>query len=179
MGKVPCEFQADQPGCSFSGEELRQGSLQPCPAQDGASSMAGGSWHDLAHLLWAALLQGGFRYGPAVFNGWCPHNGAGPLWVLRRLANLYFSVSSSWRDLAHLLWAAVLQGGLGMDLLSSGDDALMMGQVPCDFWGNQPTFIFQAAAPDMIRHIYCGQGWRYGPAIFRGSCTHQGTYRGP
>ena len=41
MGKVPCEFQADQPGFSFSGEELRQGSFQPCPAQDSASSMAG------------------------------------------------------------------------------------------------------------------------------------------
>ena len=41
MGKVPCEFQADRPGCSFSGEELRQGSFQPCPAQNGASSMAG------------------------------------------------------------------------------------------------------------------------------------------
>ena len=29
MGKVPCEFQADRPGCSFSREELRQGSFQP------------------------------------------------------------------------------------------------------------------------------------------------------
>ena len=27
MGKVPCEFWADQPGFSFSGEELRQGSF--------------------------------------------------------------------------------------------------------------------------------------------------------
>ena len=43
MGKVPCEFWADWSGCSFSGEELRQGFFQPCPAQDGASSMAGGS----------------------------------------------------------------------------------------------------------------------------------------
>ena len=86
---------------------------------------AGGSWHDCAHLLWAALLQGGFRYGPAVFKGWCPHDGAGPLWVLRRSA----------------------------------------------------TFIFQPTAPDVIRHIYCGQGWRCGPAISRGSCTHQGTWR--
>ena len=40
MGKVLCEFWADRPGCSFSEEELRQGSFQPCPAQDGASSMA-------------------------------------------------------------------------------------------------------------------------------------------
>ena len=71
------------------------------------------------------------------------------------------------------------KGVLGMDLLSSGDDALMMGQVPCEFQGDWQTFIFQPAAPDVIRHLYCGQGWRYGPAIFRGCCTHQGTCRGP
>ena len=41
MRQVPCEFQADQPEFSFSGEELRQGSFQHCPAQDCASSMAG------------------------------------------------------------------------------------------------------------------------------------------
>ena len=56
MGKVPCEFQADWPGFSFSGEELRQGSFQPYPAQDGASSMAVGSRRDLAHLLTPVLL---------------------------------------------------------------------------------------------------------------------------
>ena len=49
------------------------------------------------------------------------------------------------------------KGALGMDLLSSRDDALMMGQVPCEFRGDQPTFIFQLAAPDMIWHIYSGQ----------------------
>ena len=56
MGKVPCEFWADQPGFSFSGEELRQRYFQPCPAQDGASSMASGSRRDLAHLLTPVLL---------------------------------------------------------------------------------------------------------------------------
>ena len=56
MGKVPCEFRADQPGFSFSGEEPRQGSFQLCPVQDGASSMAGGSRHDLAHLPTPVLL---------------------------------------------------------------------------------------------------------------------------
>ena len=60
MGKVPCEFRAECNGCSFSGEELRQGSFQPCPAQDGASSMAGGSGHDLAHLLTPVLLLEGW-----------------------------------------------------------------------------------------------------------------------
>ena len=63
LGKIPCEFQADQPGCSFSGEELRQGSFQPCPAQDGASSMASGSGHDLAHLLKPVLLIKGWWQG--------------------------------------------------------------------------------------------------------------------
>ena len=56
MGKVPCEFHADQSGFNFSGEELRQGSLQPCTTQDGASSMASGSGHDMAHLLTPVLL---------------------------------------------------------------------------------------------------------------------------
>ena len=60
MGQVPCEFWADQPEFSFSGEELRQGSFQPCPAQDGASSMAGSSRHDLAHLLAPVLLLEGW-----------------------------------------------------------------------------------------------------------------------
>ena len=41
-----------------------------------------------------------------------------------------------------------------MDLLSSGYVALMMGQVPCEFRGDQPTFIFQPVAPDVIWHIY-------------------------
>ena len=32
-----------------------------------------------------------------------------------------------------------------------------MGQVPCEFQADQPTFIFQPAAPDMIWHICSGQ----------------------
>ena len=78
MGKVPCEFQADKPGCSFSGEELRQGSLQPCPAQDGASSMTGSFGHDLAHLLALVLLLKGRWLGLAIFKGGSPYDGAGP-----------------------------------------------------------------------------------------------------
>ena len=62
MGKVPCQFWADRPGFSFSGEELRQGSFQPCPAQDGASSIPSGSGHDLAHLLAPVLLLEGWWY---------------------------------------------------------------------------------------------------------------------
>ena len=62
MGKVRCEFQADRSQCSFWGEEFRQGSFQPCPAQESASSMAGGSGFDLAHLLahlYCSLRDGG------------------------------------------------------------------------------------------------------------------------
>ena len=79
MGKVPLEFWADQPGFSSSGEELRQGSFQPCPAQDGASLMASGSGHDLAHLLTPALLIKGWWQGLAIFRGGSPYHRAGPL----------------------------------------------------------------------------------------------------
>ena len=44
-----------------------------------------------------------------------------------------------------------------MNLLSSEDVALTMGQVPCEFQADQPTFIFQSAAPDVIWHIYSRQ----------------------
>ena len=81
MGQVPCEFQADWPGCSFLREELRQGSFQPCPTQDGASSMAGGSRCDLAHLVWAMLLNGGWCHPLAIFRGGAPCSGEGPLQV--------------------------------------------------------------------------------------------------
>ena len=41
-----------------------------------------------------------------------------------------------------------------MELQSSSDVALMMGQFPCEFQADRPTFIFQLVAPDMIWHIY-------------------------
>ena len=44
-----------------------------------------------------------------------------------------------------------------MDLLSSGDVALTMEQVPYEFPADWPNFIFQLAAPDVIWHIYSGQ----------------------
>ena len=42
------------------GQGLRQGSFQPYPAQDGASSKAGSSRHNLAHLLTPVLLIQGW-----------------------------------------------------------------------------------------------------------------------
>ena len=111
MGKVPCEFWADWPGCSFSGKELRQGSFQPCHAQDGASSMAGSSWRDLAHLLTPVLLSEGWWQGLAIFRGGSPYHGAGPLWVSSRSAKLHFSVGGSLCDLAHLLTPVLLIEG--------------------------------------------------------------------
>ena len=94
MGKVPCEFWANQSRCSFSMEELRQGSFQPCPAQDGASSMAGGSGCDLVHLFTPVLLIKGWWQGLAILRGGSPYHGAGPLWVSSRSANLHFSAGS-------------------------------------------------------------------------------------
>ena len=41
-----------------------------------------------------------------------------------------------------------------MDLLSSGDVALMMEKVPCEFQADRKNFIFQLVAPDVIWHIY-------------------------
>ena len=42
----------------------------------------------------------------------------------------------------------------GKDLPSSGEAAPTMEQVPCEFQADQPNFIFQTAAPDIIWHIY-------------------------
>ena len=52
MGKVPCEFRADWPGCSFSGEELRQGSLQPYPAR-----MVHHPWPAAPDVIWYIYSQ--------------------------------------------------------------------------------------------------------------------------
>ena len=79
IGKVSCEFQADHPEFSFSGEELRQGSFVPCPAQDGASSMAGSPGCDLAHLLTPVLLIKGWWQGLAIFRGGSSYHGEGTL----------------------------------------------------------------------------------------------------
>ena len=105
MGQVSCKFQADLPNFIFS---------------------AGGSWHHLAHLLHPALLQGSFRYGPAIFRGCCCHYGAGALWV----------------------------GHGAINLPSSGEVLLGLGKVPCEsiedhtkHWGSYPWGVCQGPRP--------------------------------
>ena len=56
--RSPVSFEPIGQPLFFRGK-LRQGAWQPSPAEDGGSSAAGGSGRDLAHLLRAALLQGG------------------------------------------------------------------------------------------------------------------------
>ena len=154
MGKVPCEFRADRPGCSFSGEELRQGSLQPCPAQDGASSMASGSGCDLVHLLTHVLLIMGWWHWLAIFRGGSPYHQAGPLWVLSRSAKLHFSAGSSWHDLAFLLTLVLLIKGWwqGLAIFREGSPYHQAG--PLWILSRLANLHFQLAAPDMIWHIY-------------------------
>ena len=51
------------------------------------------------------------------------------------------------------------------DLPSSGKVVLGQGQVPCEFQGYKPNFIFQPVAPDIIWHIYfwqCYLNWVLG-----------------
>ena len=54
---------------------------------------------------------------------------------------IYSCLACSWED-------------SGRDLPSSGKVVLGQGQVPWEFWADQPNFIFQPVDPDMIWHIY-------------------------
>ena len=142
MGKVPCEFWADQPSFSFAGEELRQGSFQPGPAQDGASSMDLAApdviWHIYSHLYSSSrdggrdLLSSG-EAAPTmgkVHN--CEFQADWPTFIFQPVApDVIWHIYSSQRH---------FKGVLGIDLLSSGDVTLTMGQVACDFQADQPTF---------------------------------------
>ena len=141
---------------------------------------AGGSWCDLAHLLWAALLQWGFRYGPSVFRGCCPHHVAGPLWVSRRLANLHFSAGSSWHDLAHLLWAALLQGGFryGPSVFRGYCSHHVAG--PLRVLSRSAKLHFSASGSwcdlaHLLWAVLLQWGFRYGRYVFRGCCSHHGA----
>ena len=158
MGKVHCEFRADQPNFIF--QPVAPGMIWHI--YSGQHWFKGALGMDLLSSRDHALMMGQF---PCEF--WEDQ----PTFIFQSAAP----------DVIPHIYSGqhCFKGVLGMDLLSSGDDAHMMGQVPCEFGGDQPTLIFQPAAPDMIQHIYCGQGWRYEPAIFKGCCTHQGTCGGP
>ena len=153
-------------------------SIPPSPLKHFSGKIEGGSRCDLAHLLGAMLLQGGWRYGPAIFRGDCSHHeaqvpcefkqiGHGSLfrenWGQLQtwfgtftqdstaprggwypLAVFKAHLPTTWHsspvgfkqiehgsfsrkneggcgcDLVHLLGVALLQGGWGMDLPSSG-----------------------------------------------------------
>ena len=60
MGKVPCEFWTDQNSFSSQQKSWDKGPSSLGPAQDGTSSMAGGSRHNLAHLLTPVQLLKGW-----------------------------------------------------------------------------------------------------------------------
>ena len=180
MGKVPCEFRIDWPGCSFSVEELRQGSFQPCPAQDGASSMAGGSRCDLAHLLTPVLLIKGWWQGLAIFREGSPYHGAGPLWVLSRSANLYFSAGGSWHDLTHLLTPVLLIKRWWQGLAIFREGSPYHGA--CSLWvsGRSAKLHFSAGGSwhdlaHLLWQALLQVDFRYGPAVFRGCYPHHGA----
>ena len=136
---------------------MRQESFQLCPAQDGASSMAGGSGCDLAHLLTPVtssrdsgrdLLSSG-EAAPTMGQVPCEFWADWPTFIFQPAAP----------DVIGHIYSGqhCLKAVLGMDLLSLGDVALIMWQVPCEFQADQPTFIFQPVAPDVIWHIYSRQ----------------------
>ena len=137
---------------------LRQGVEQPSPPGSWGWCTEGGFGHDLAHLLGAALLQKGWKYGPAVFRGGFPHHGTGPLWVSSRLAMGHFSgkietsgqaaqlpqvhEGGALRAAPDVIWHILLMPALPLvggapHLPSSGEVALTMGQVPCESGGDQ------------------------------------------
>ena len=59
-----------------------------------------------------------------------------------------------WHIYLHL-YCSLRDGG--RDLPSSGEAAPTMGKVSCEFRADQPTFILQPVAPDLIWYIYSGQ----------------------
>ena len=87
-------------------------------------------------------------------------------------------------DLAHLLKPVLLIEGWwqGLAIFRGGSPYHVAGPYlsPCEIQGDQPTFILQPAAPDVIWHIYSGQhtasrdGFKYGPAVFRGDALTMG-----
>ena len=112
MGQVPCEFWADWPRFTFLGEaKLRVLPALPCPGWCIIHGRQLQTW--FGTFTHTCTAPQGIVVGLAVFWGGSLYHGEGPLWVSSRLANLHFSASSSWHDLAHLLRPVLLQGGFG------------------------------------------------------------------
>ena len=170
----------------------------------------------LAHLLVHALLHWGWWEGLAICRRDGPWWVAGPLWVLSRLDQVFRGswaqgclsralprmVPHPWPAAPDIIWhiysgQCCFKGEQGMDLPSSGEVTLTIGQVPCEFsvdwtrfiirenWDNGPS---SPAPPGLwgwctkgssrcdLAHLLrqgCFKGgWRYEPAIFSWGCAH-------
>ena len=136
MGKVPCEFQADWPGCSFQGNSWDKGpSSLPLPrmVHHPLPAALDVIWHNYSHL-YCSLRDGG-RDLPSSGD-----HGAGPLWVSSRSDNLHFSAGGSWCDLALLLKLVLLLKGWWQGLAVFRGDSPYHGEGPLLVSGRSAWF---------------------------------------
>ena len=133
MGQVPCEFRADRPTFIF---------------QLAAPDVI---WHIYSHLYCSSrdsgrdLLSSG-EAAPTMGKISCEFWADRPNFIFQPVAP-----DAIWHIYSHLFCS--LKDG-GRDLQSLGKAAPTMGKISCEFWADQPNFIFQLAAPDVIWHIY-------------------------
>ena len=87
-------------------------------------------WHNYSHLYCSSrddgrdLLSSG-KAAPTMGKVTCEFRAHQPNFIFQPVApDMIWHIYSGQR---------CFKGALGMDLLSSRDDALMMGQVPCEF----------------------------------------------
>ena len=179
MGKVPCEFRADQPEFSFSGGRVETRVLPalPCPGWCIINGQQLRTWFGTfthtctAHqgmVAGTCHLQGrqplpwgrspvSFRQISlgVVFQGKNWDMGPSSLALPRIVHHQWLAaLDVIWHIYSHLY--CPLRDG-SRDLPSLGEAAPTTGQVPCEFRADWPTFIFQLVAPDVIWHIYSGQ----------------------
>ena len=111
-------------------------------------------WHIYLHL-YCSLRDGGRDLPPS--GEAAPTMGQVPCEFRADWANFIFQPVAP--DVIWHIYSGqhCFNGVLGMELLSSQDVALTMGQFPCEFQADWPTFIFQLVAPDVIWHIYFRQ----------------------
>ena len=157
QGQVPCEFQADRPRFSFQ-ENLSQGAEQPISPRfhEGGAQPAVPEviWHICSHLYFS--LRDGGRDLPSSGEA-VSTMGQVPCEFRADRPNFIFQPTAPdviWHIYLHL-YCSLRDGG--RDLPCSGEAVPTMGQVPCEFRGDWPNFIFPPVAPDMIWHIYSGR----------------------